>query len=163
MLAWSQGNLDTQWALKYWPSTRSLVSDFISISADFHGTLMGYVSCPGTPAPTCTPSLWQQQYNSHFVTTLRSNGGDSAYVPTTSVYTATDNVIQPQSGTNASAYMQDARHVGVTNNEVQVICPGLPAGGDYTHEGMLYNPLLAQESRVGLTWQLSVPKWWHRD
>jgi hypothetical protein len=139
VIAWSQGNLDTQWALKYWPSTRSKVSDFIAMSADFHGALAADIICP-TGAP-CAPSFKQQEYNSNFITALRSNGGDSAYVPTTSVYSATDEVVQPQAGTNASAYILDARHVGVSNTEVQTVCPGQPAGGFVTHEGILYNPL----------------------
>jgi hypothetical protein len=37
--------------------------------------------------------------------------------------------------------MNDARGVGVSNTQVQVACPGQPAGGAYTHEGVLYNPL----------------------
>ncbi len=68
-------------------------------------------------------------------------GGDSAYVPTTTVYTGTDEIVQPQSGTNASAIILDARGVGVSNTQAQIACPGQPAGGPYTHEGMLYNPL----------------------
>ncbi len=141
VLAWSQGNLDTQWALKYWPSTRSHVSDFVSISPDFHGTEFAYASCPGTASVNCVPAVIQQEYNSNFVTTLRANGGDSAYVPTTTLYSSADEVVQPQNGTGASAFMLDARGVGVTNNQVQYVCPGQPAGGNFTHEGMLYNPL----------------------
>jgi hypothetical protein len=37
--------------------------------------------------------------------------------------------------------MNDARGVGVSNTEIQTACPGQPAGGTYTHEGVLYNPL----------------------
>jgi hypothetical protein len=141
VIAWSQGNLDTQWALKYWPSTRAVVLDFISISPDFHGTELAYIICPGFPSVACTPSVIQQNYNSNFIATLRSDGGDSAYVPTTTIYSATDSIVQPQSGTAASAFINDGRGVGVSNNEIQVICNGLPAGGLYTHEGVLYNPL----------------------
>lgn len=36
---------------------------------------------------------------------------------------------------------QTPRRVGVTNNHLQTICPGKPAGGVYTHEGVLYNPV----------------------
>jgi len=46
IIAWSQGNLDTQWALKYWSSTRSIFNDFINIAADLHGTVLAYITCP---------------------------------------------------------------------------------------------------------------------
>jgi len=141
VIAWSQGNLDTQWAFKYWPSTRNITNDFINISPDFHGTELAYISCPEFPELPCPPSVIQQEYNSNFVSRLRMSGGDSAYVPTTSIYSATDEIVQPQEGTGASAYILDAREVGVSNSEVQIVCSGEPAGGLYTHEGVLYNPL----------------------
>jgi hypothetical protein len=43
--------------------------------------------------------------------------------------------------TGASAFLGDAQGVGVTNNQVQAICGGHPAGGFSSHEGILYNPL----------------------
>ncbi|KAF2423116.1 alpha/beta-hydrolase [Tothia fuscella] len=142
VLAWSQGGLDTQWALKYWPSTRGVVSNFIANSPDFHGTVLAYAVCPSFPNIPCSPAIIQQEYNSNFVTTLRRNGGDSAYVPTTTIFSSTDEIVQPQSPvTGASAFLNDARNVGVSNNQVQAICGGRPAGLVYTHEGVLYNPL----------------------
>lgn len=33
----SQGNINIQWALKYWPSARSFVSGWSSLAGDFHG------------------------------------------------------------------------------------------------------------------------------
>lgn len=141
IISWSQGGPDTQWALKYWPSTRSVVQDFIPISPDFHGTEVAYLICPGFPFLTCTPSVVQQEYTSKFMATLRDDDGDSAYVPTTVLYSSFDEIVVPQSGTGASAYMLDVRDVGVTNAETQEVCAGKIAGGVYTHEGMLYNPL----------------------
>lgn len=141
VLGWSQGNLDAQWAFKYWPSTRSVVSDFINISPDYHGTVEAYLICPGFPTVACVPAAIQQAYESNFISTLRSDGGDSAYVPTTSIYSATDDIVQPQTGLLASGRINDARGVGVTNNEVQVVCLGRPAGLLYTHPGVLFNPL----------------------
>ncbi|WPH03142.1 Hypothetical protein R9X50_00601700 [Acrodontium crateriforme] len=140
VLSWSQGGVDAQWAYKYWPSTRSKVTDQISFSPDYKGTtLASFAATPHEPLP---PSVLQQQYNSQFITTLRSNEGDSAYVPTTTIYSGFyDEVVEPQQGTGASAYLLDARNVGVTNNEVQTICPGQPAGGFFGHEGVLYNNL----------------------
>lgn len=141
VLSWSQGGLDTQWALKYWPSTRKVVDDFIAISPDFHGTVMRSLVCPWLAALACTPSLWQQGWNTEFIRTLRGGGGDSAYVPTTTIYSTFDEIVQPMSGSQASAILSDSRAVGVSNNHLQTICGGKPAGGVYTHEGVLYNPL----------------------
>ncbi|KAG2417619.1 hypothetical protein HFD88_008838 [Aspergillus terreus] len=140
VISWSQGGLDTQWALKYWSSTRAVVRDFMPVSPDFHGTLMGG-PCPGFPSALCTPSLIQQAHNTSLLRKLRSDGGDSAYVPTTTLYSSLDEVVQPQIGTEASAFLHDARAVGVTNNQMQLVCPGQIAGSVYTHESMLVNPV----------------------
>ncbi|GAB7348491.1 hypothetical protein MBLNU459_g6897t1 [Dothideomycetes sp. NU459] len=152
VIAWSQGNLDAQWAYKYWPSTRKITSNHIAISPDYDGTQFANVICP--TGLLCDPSVLQQRYStsSNFITTLRKNNGDSAYVPTTVLYSGLfDEIVEPQQGTGASAYLKDARGVGVTNNEVQLVCPGLPAGSFWTHESMLINPLafaLAKDALV---------------
>ncbi|QDS74531.1 hypothetical protein FKW77_007541 [Venturia effusa] len=141
VMAWSQGNLDTQWALKYWPSTRSIVNDFVSISPDFHGTTLAYIACPKFPKVPCPPAVLQQEYGSNFITRLRMNDGGSAYVPTTSIYSSTDEVVQPMAGRGASAYILDARKVGVSNNQIQTVCNGKAAGVFATHESVLCHPL----------------------
>ena len=52
IFAWSQGNINTQWAFKYWPSTRSKVTDHVAFSPDYHGTtLANLVAAPGEPLP----------------------------------------------------------------------------------------------------------------
>lgn len=137
-LSWSAGSLDGQWAFKYWPSTRSHVSDAIRISGDLHGTTLASIICPGF-IKTCTPAIEQQFYNSTFIKTLRNNGGSDAYVPTTSIYSIFDEIVEPQADPNASAFTTDARGVGVTNVEVQSVCTALLPGGlpDLDHEGML--------------------------
>ncbi|CAK4032811.1 Hypothetical predicted protein [Lecanosticta acicola] len=140
VVTWSQGGVDAQWALKYWPSTRDKVTDVVAFSPDYKGTInANFAETPETPLP---PAYLQQEYYSNLVRALRSNGGDSAYVPTTTIYSGFfDEIVEPQQGQNASAYLFDARDVGVTNNEVQAICPGQPAGSFYSHEGTLYNPI----------------------
>ncbi|KAF4777894.1 hypothetical protein HER10_EVM0009439 [Colletotrichum scovillei] len=148
IISWSQGGLDTQWAFTFWPSTRNAVANFFPVSPDFHGTVLANVLClsPGNGAlnAPCDPSVIQQQYTSVFINTLRSRGGADAYVPTTTFYSAIlDEVVEPQQGTVASAYLTDARRVGVTNIEVQSVCPGRPAGSIYGHATMLFNPLTA--------------------
>ncbi|EPS41740.1 hypothetical protein H072_4349 [Dactylellina haptotyla CBS 200.50] len=133
VIGWSQGNLSIQWALKYWPHTRNLVKNFVAISADFHGTLLA-------PPIAAAPAILHQWYFSKFIRTLRANDGDSAYVPTTSIYSSLyDEVVQPQIGDMASAYIKDKRGVGVLNFDLQQRCPFTPAGVLHGHSGVLYN------------------------
>lgn len=164
-LSWSAGSLDGQWAFKYWPSTRGKVDDAIHISSDYHGTIEASLLCPGFTTPGCTPAIAQQTYNvslvsplelecdhagtdavmwqSTFIRTLRAQGGDSAYVPTSNIYSIFDQIVQPQEDPNASGALSDARGVGVTNLELQAVCGSvLPGGAPYnSHEGVLYNAL----------------------
>ncbi|KAH7382078.1 hypothetical protein BKA64DRAFT_583833 [Cadophora sp. MPI-SDFR-AT-0126] len=139
VVAWSQGTLSVQWSFKYWPSTRTQVNNFIALSGVFRGTVAARLLAPKNGIP-CSPAIWQQKRNSNFTATLMSNGGDSAYVPTTSIYSSTDEVVQPQFGKNASARLHDERDVGVTNCEIQVVVGKKPAALMYTHLSML-NPL----------------------
>ena len=134
VISWSQGCIDSQWAFKYWPSTRDRVADHIALSPDYRGSVFGDVIDAGEPLP---PSIKQQDARANFITTLRSNGGDSAYVPTTTVYSGLfDEIVEPQQGTGASGFLK-----GASNNEVQTVCAGQVAGSLYSHEGVLYNPL----------------------
>jgi len=139
---WSQGSLNAAWAMQYWPSTRKHVSDIVNYSPDYYGTVLAYILAPGFPQIPSVPSVIQQERNSSFIATLRNGGGSSAYVPTTTIYSAFfDEIVEPQQGTAASGYLLDERHVGVTNNEIQSTCLGQPGGTLYTHEGVLYSGL----------------------
>lgn len=157
VIPWSQGNLDTQWALQYWSSTRTVVTDFISASADFHGTTLAYILDPALINPPLPPSVIQQEYDSDFVLTLRRGGGGSPYVPSTSVHSITDEIVQPQyspfasadyftldlPGTpNTSPVCPAINNIAYSNNQIQTICAGQPGGTPYTHEGVLYSSLM---------------------
>ncbi|SCV32440.1 related to lipase B precursor [Fusarium fujikuroi] len=117
-----------------------VTADHVAVSADYKGTILAnFVDVSGI---TNAPSVVQQEAGSNFIKTLRADGGDSGYVPTTSLYSSfLDEIVQPQEGTGASAYLLDERSVGVTNAEVQKVCAGKPGGSFYTHESMLINPL----------------------
>jgi hypothetical protein len=88
VVAHSQGNPDTQWALQFWPSTRRVARAFISLSPDFHGIslfespLSG--ACEGTSL--CQAALWQQSSGSNYYKALH-NADFQAQVPTTSIWT----------------------------------------------------------------------------
>ncbi|TVY37170.1 Lipase B [Lachnellula occidentalis] len=137
VMGYSQGNLDAQWAYKYWPSTRAHVTDHVAFSPGYRGTKLTQI-LSWVPQP---PAWLQALYDSDFVLAMRANGGDSSYVPTTIIYSLTDEVVQPQFGPGASSPLKDAHGAGVTNVRVQDACSGQVAGGFYTHEGIPYNPL----------------------
>ncbi|ORY14495.1 hypothetical protein BCR34DRAFT_599050 [Clohesyomyces aquaticus] len=136
--------LNTQWALTFWPSARSHVTDYIAISPDYHGSILLNALCPAIGAVTCAPAVCQQKYDAKFIAKFRAVGGASAWVPTTTLYTATDDVVQLQHGANASAFLQDTRSVGVLNVELQLHCPLLSPALVGTHESLLWGaPLMA--------------------
>ncbi|PPJ50314.1 hypothetical protein CBER1_06439 [Cercospora berteroae] len=141
-VSWSAGSVDAQWALKYWPSTRPNLANKISISGDYHGTILAQILCPGFPTPGCVPAVAQQNYNSTFINTLRNRGGDTAYVPTTNIYSIFDEIVQPQQDPNASGALLGGPNI-VSNTEIQNVCTALlPGGGpNVNHEGVLYNSL----------------------
>lgn len=76
IISWSQGGLNVQWAMKYYPSTRPVVSNFIAVSPDIKGTTIAKSSGLGALAGSLAlaPALLQQEDNSKFVATLRMNG-----------------------------------------------------------------------------------------
>jgi len=61
VFGWSQGNIDTQWAFKYWPSTRNHTTDHVAFSPDYHGTVEANFISLGEALPQ---SVLQQEYNS---------------------------------------------------------------------------------------------------
>lgn len=137
VFGYSQGNLDSQWAYKYWPSTRDLVTDHVAFSPGYRGTKLTELIAL-IPLP---PAWLQAAYYSNFVTAMLADDGDSAWVPTTIIYSSTDQVVQPQTGDGASSPLSDVRGVGVLNALVQDVCPSQPAGGFFTHELIMVNSL----------------------
>lgn len=148
VISWSQGGVNTQWAFTFFPSTRAVVTDFIPIAPDFHGTILANAACLSVggagalQAPYCAPAFQQQEYDSALIAAFRAKGGDTAYVPTTTLYSGFfDEIVEPQQGTGASGFLQGPSTL-VTNNEFQTVCPaGSPGASFFGHATSLYNPL----------------------
>ncbi|SGY40185.1 BQ5605_C003g02335 [Microbotryum silenes-dioicae] len=102
----SQGaGLNIPWALQFWPSTQALVSRFIALAGDFHGTAESKLLC-GASVSFCAASVKQQTIGSRYLAAQNSaatGSARSALVPTTSIFTRYDDVIQPEGPTNAQA------------------------------------------------------------
>jgi triacylglycerol lipase len=116
----SQGALQPRWALRWWPDLRLLVDDYISMAGTNHGSVFADAACAGG---SCLASLWQQRtIGSPFQAMLNSGDTTPGNVSYTSVYSLTDEIIQPV------APLPGARIEGATNIAVQDVCPGRYVG-----------------------------------
>lgn len=124
----SQGGLEARWALRWWPDTRAMVDDVVSLATPQHGTFVAGLDC----AVPCNPAIWQMKTKARFIAALNADDetpGPSAY---TSIYSATDELVQPQLPRSTSAL------AGASNVMVQTVCPGRPV----THVAMLHDPVV---------------------
>ncbi|EPQ26126.1 uncharacterized protein PFL1_06334 [Pseudozyma flocculosa PF-1] len=111
IVAHSQGNLNVEWALTFWPvAARSVTAEYIALAADFKGTLDGILYCSSAKITQggCPAAEWQQSTGSHFVNTLSKATAGSAVVPTASIYTLTDQVVTPETGSGATSVINNA-------------------------------------------------------
>ncbi|GAA5864337.1 hypothetical protein JCM3774_002756 [Rhodotorula dairenensis] len=124
LVSHSQGGLNVQWALDFWPAYRPLVSAFVGIAPDFHGTGEGGLAClaENITLGGCQASIIQQTIGSRFLGALLAKG-NQALVPTTSIYTTYDEIIQPEINPVTSQLS------GASNVRVQNYCgPGYVIG-----------------------------------
>lgn len=115
----SQGALQPRWALRWWPDLRHLVDDYVSMAGTNRGSVFADASC----GSDCLASLWQQRTSgSQFLGVLNSGDTTPGAVSYTSVYSLTDEIIQPV------APVPVASIDGAVNVAVQDICPGRYVG-----------------------------------
>ncbi len=114
----SQGGMIPRFALRFWPDTRVMVDDVIGFAPSNHGTTVAAASCNGG----CSASSWQQQDTSQFIAAVNSFQETFPGISYTSVYTHTDEIVQPNSDSNGSSSL----HGGggqITNVATQDVCP----------------------------------------
>jgi triacylglycerol esterase/lipase EstA (alpha/beta hydrolase family) len=118
VLGYSQGGMLPRWALRFWPDTRALVHDVVSLDPSNHGTLDANAACQGQ----CSPADWQQASGSHFMGALNSYAETFAGIDYTVIFSRTDEVVVPNFDTSGSSSL----HTGggtIANIAVQQICP----------------------------------------
>jgi triacylglycerol esterase/lipase EstA (alpha/beta hydrolase family) len=131
LLGHSQGGLIGRWALKYWPDTRGMVDDYVSLAAPHHGTAVFVVQCAATPF--CTAANWQQRTGSDFLTALNDGPQTWPGISYTQIYTRTDEIVVPNLDSSGSSSLPPAGNVG--NVAVQQLCPAETV----EHFGMAYD------------------------
>jgi triacylglycerol esterase/lipase EstA (alpha/beta hydrolase family) len=127
LLGHSQGGMIGRWALKYWPDTRGMVDDYVSLAASNHGTIVFVAQCAA--ALSCSAANWQQSTGSNFLTALNQGPQTWPGLSYTQIYTRTDEVIVP----NLASSLPPAGNV--RNVAVQELCPTETV----EHFGMAYD------------------------
>jgi triacylglycerol lipase len=125
VLGHSQGGLEPRWAVRWWPSLRTKVDDLVMLGTPNHGTVVADQATPlGAP-----PAAWQMRTNSRFIAALNSEDETPGPVSYTSLYTLSDELVQPVLPTATAAV------AGGRNLLVQDLCPGRVVD----HVGLAYD------------------------
>jgi triacylglycerol lipase len=112
ILGHSQGPLEPRWALQWWPSLRSQVDHLVMMAAPNHGTIVA------NALVACSPACLQMKVGSRFLAALNAFDETPGAVSYTSIYSLTDELVQPAFPQPTSAL------AGATNILMQDLCPG---------------------------------------
>lgn len=118
IVGYSQGGMLPRWALKFWPDTRPMVDDLVSLDASNHGTIDAYAACA---IGGCAPSLWHQQSGSAFLRRLNASRETYAGISYSQIYSLTDEVVVPNAGPRASSSLRTGSGA-IANVAVQSVC-----------------------------------------
>ena len=111
----SQGGPVTQWALRFWPSTKKVTRALVALSPDFAGIeLLDSKLSKICVDDLCQASIWQQSSGSHYLEAMHDDSFGTQ-VPTTSVWSAFDGVVMPPE--------DNAQLPGAIVYSVQDLCP----------------------------------------
>jgi triacylglycerol lipase len=108
----SQGTLQPRWAMRWWPDIPAKVNDYVSLAGPNHGISSADGLCIGG---SCFPAAWQMRSRSNFLAALNRGPETPPGVSVTSIYSRTDELVQPYS---------TAPLRGGSNIAVQDVCPG---------------------------------------
>jgi hypothetical protein len=136
IVGFSQGGMSPRWTLRYFPDTRAMVADLISLAGSHHGSIEARRTCGAEAgadrtASGCAPAIWQQRAGSAFM--ARLNEGPETYpeVDYTALYTTHDDILTSNGGpTPTSALLGGAN---VSSIALQSLCPENQA--DHFHIG----------------------------
>lgn len=116
MVGHSQGALMPRWAVKWWPSVQAALDDFVLLAGPNHGTAIAAGSLPGgQPA-----AFHQIRPTSRFIEALNADDETPGEVDYTTIYTATDELVQPP---ETAALDLAAPGPRVSNILTQDLCP----------------------------------------
>ncbi|MBS64516.1 lipase [Salinisphaera sp.] len=135
MIGHSQGGVMPRWAIKFWPSAREAVADFVMLAGVNHGTdvalpaaladslttLLGIDRLPPGVAPAVT---YQFARSSNFVAALNAGDETPGEIDYTALYTLYDELVRPVVPEPTAAVDYEQGNPKVANILLQDICPG---------------------------------------
>ena len=112
----SQGASMPRWAMRFWPSARAVVDDYVGIAGPYHGIFGD--SREGFPQPAAT---WQFGPGSNFVATVNAGDETPGDIDWTNLYSQFDELVQPIETAQLDRGLDNPR---VANILLQDLCPG---------------------------------------
>jgi hypothetical protein len=115
----SQGGLMPRWAIKWWPSVQAATDDYVMLAGPNHGVALA-ANAAQSPVPL-VPVAYQFAATSNFITALNRDDESPGTVDYSSIYSLTDELVQP-----TTTPPLDAGHEppNVRNVALQDVCPG---------------------------------------
>lgn len=124
MIGHSQGASMPRWALKWWPSARAALADFVLQAGPNHGTANA-PALPLLPSLTGLPAaVYQFAPDSLFTTTVNRGDETPGEIDYTNLYTQFDELVQPVSPVPTAALDWQQNNPKVSNLLLQDLCPG---------------------------------------
>lgn len=127
MIGHSQGALMPRWAIKWWPSARNAVEDFVMQAGPNHGgDPLGLFGTLGvySPPPLFSEALYQMAGQSNFLAVTNRDDETPGEISYTSLYTQFDELVQPVAPVPTSALDFGQDNPKVSNILLQDVCPG---------------------------------------
>ncbi len=124
MIGHSQGAGMPRWALKWWPSAREAVDDFVLQAGPNHGTTVASPGGSNGQNPLGQPAgTWQFAPGSNFIATVNAGDETPGDISYTALYTQFDQLVQPVTPVPTAALDFGLNNPNVTNILLQDVCP----------------------------------------
>jgi triacylglycerol lipase len=125
MIGHSQGAAMPRWALKWWPSARDAVEDFVLQAGPNHGTEVASPGGFGGSNPLGMPAAFYQfGTGSNFVAAVNRDDETPGAVSYTNLYTLFDELVQPAMPVPTAALDFGLDNPRVANILLQDVCAG---------------------------------------
>lgn len=121
LMGHSQGASMPRWAVRFWPSARAALDDYVGIAGPYHGTAVVGDGGAGLPGGQMPEAFFQFRADSRFTTILNTGDETPGEVDWTNLATQFDELVQPVETAALDRGLDNPR---VANIVLQDLCPG---------------------------------------